>query len=139
MIIKCPHCQKFNRLSVERIDKKPICGSCKSQLLLGPIDSDEDSFQEILKFSKLPIIVDFWAPWCGPCKMFTPTFKASASHLGENILHVKVDTESNQRISQQYNIRSIPTLAIFKNGAEIERITGALPPQQLEQLISNFI
>jgi thioredoxin 2 len=139
MIIKCPHCQKFNRLSVERIDKKPICGSCKSQLLLGPIDSDEDSFQEILKFSKLPIIVDFWAPWCGPCKMFTPTFKASASHLGEKILHVKVDTESNQRISQQYNIRSIPTLAIFKNGVEIERISGALPPQQLEQLISNFI
>ncbi|QWD69358.1 MULTISPECIES: thioredoxin TrxC [unclassified Polynucleobacter] len=136
MLIKCPNCQKFNRLPLERINEKPICGACKSSLALGAIEADQASLKEILTQSKLPVIVDFWAPWCGPCKMFAPTFQASAAKYGEQILHVKLDTEANPAISQQYNIRSIPTLAIFKNGSEVERISGALPPSQLEQVIS---
>ena len=139
MLIKCPHCQKFNRLPLDRLSESPICGSCKSSLLLSPIDADEASFHEILKSCKLPIIIDFWAPWCGPCKMFTPTFQLSAAKFGEKILHVKVDTEANSSIAQQYNIKSIPTLAIFKNSTEIERVSGALPLAQLEVLISRFI
>ena len=139
MLIKCPHCQKFNRLPLDKLNDGPICGSCKSSLLLSPIDADEASFHEMLNSSRLPIITDFWAPWCGPCKMFTPTFQLSAAKFGEKILHVKVDTEANSSIAQQYNIRSIPTLAIFKNTAEIERISGALPPAQLTELISRFI
>ena len=138
MLIKCPHCQKFNRLPIERVSENPICGACKASLTLGAIEADQASFQEILKTSKLPVIVDFWAPWCGPCKMFAPTFQASAAKHGEQILHVKLDTEANPVIGQQYNIRSIPTLAIFKNGVELERISGALPPAQLEQLVNKL-
>ena len=138
MLIKCPHCQKFNRLPLERLSEKPVCGACKESLLSAPVEADQASFQEILKTSKLPVIVDFWAPWCGPCKMFAPTFAASAKKYGEKILHIKLDTEANPSIGQQFNIRSIPTLAIFKNGLEVERISGALPPAQLEQLISRF-
>jgi thioredoxin 2 len=104
---------------------------------MGPIDADQASFQEILAQSKLPIVVDFWAPWCGPCKMFAPTFEASAKRHGEKILHIKVDTEANPTIGQLFNIRSIPTLAIFKNGAEVDRVSGALSPSQLEQFISS--
>lgn len=139
MLIKCPHCSKFNRLPLDRINNQPICGSCKESLLLGPIDADQASLGEILSQSKLPVIVDFWAPWCGPCKMFAPTFSASAKKHGESILHVKLDTEANPSIGQRFNIRSIPTLSIFKNGQEIERISGALPPAQLEQLINKVI
>lgn len=138
MLIKCPSCNKLNRLPLSRVNEKPICGACQAGLLLGPIEADQSSFDEILAQSTLPIIVDFWAPWCGPCKMFAPTFKASAAKHGEQILHVKIDTEANPGLGQKYNIRSIPTLAIFKNGSEIERISGALPPAQLEKLIAQF-
>ncbi|QWD91560.1 thioredoxin TrxC [Polynucleobacter sp. MWH-Braz-FAM2G] len=139
MLVKCPRCHKFNRLPLDRLSEKPVCGACKESLLTSPIDADQVSFQEILKASKLPVIVDFWAPWCGPCKMFAPTFAASAKINGEKLLYVKLDTEANPSIGQKFNIRSIPTLAIFKDGAEVERISGALPPAQLEKLISTHL
>lgn len=139
MLIKCSNCQKFNRLPLEKINEKPICGSCKTSLLLGPIDADQASFKEILKESKLPVIVDFWAPWCGPCKMFAPNFQGSAAKYGEHVLHLKLDTEANPSIGQEFSIRSIPTLVGFKNGVEISRVSGALSPIQLEQFVNNLL
>jgi len=102
------------------------------------IVTDSSFAAEVLQ-ANIPVLVDFWAEWCGPCKMFAPTFQASAAIHGDKMLHVKIDTEANPAISQEFNIRSIPTLTIFKNGAELERISGALPPVQLEQLISKII
>ena len=138
MLIKCPSCNKFIRLPLDRINQKPICGWCKASLLWGPIDADQASFKEILSHSKLAVIVDFWAPWCGPCKMFAPTFQASAAKHGEQVLHIKLDTEANPGIGQEFSIRSIPTLAGFKNGVELKRISGALPPAQLEQFVKEL-
>lgn len=139
MLIKCPSCHKFNRLPLDRINQKPICGACQASLLLGPIDADQASFKEILKQSSLPVLVDFWAPWCGPCKMFAPTFQESAKKYGEQVLHVKLDTEANPNIGQEFSIRSIPTLAGFSNGVEVKRISGALPPAQLEQFVISLL
>jgi len=139
MIFSCPHCNKGNRVPIEKISQNPTCGACSKELLSLPISPSEEAFHELIKQSSLPVIVDFWAPWCGPCKMFAPTFQASAIAYANKVIHLKVDTELNPSLGSQFNIRSIPTLACFKNGKEVERISGALPQQQLKQLIDRLI
>lgn len=139
MQIKCPHCGKENRFPIDKVGANPICATCRKSLLSEPIVLNQTNINEVLSQSVLPVIIDFWAPWCGPCKMFAPTFKASAAKFANQIIYAKVDTEAEQMLGAKYNIRSIPTLAYFWKGKELGRVSGALPPEQLNELAKQVI
>ncbi|MDO9205057.1 thioredoxin TrxC [Methylotenera sp.] len=139
MQIKCPHCGKENRFPINKVGENPICGACRKSLLTEPIVLNQTNINEVLSQSILPVIIDFWAPWCGPCKMFAPTFKASAAKFANQVIYAKVDTETEQLLGAKYNIRSIPTLAYFWMGKELGRVSGAMPAGQLNELVINVI
>jgi thioredoxin 2 len=133
MIIACPHCRKKNRVDTGRIDEAPSCGSCGRSLLAGaPVALDEEGFAAVTAATRRPVVVDFWAEWCGPCRGFAPVFAQAAARHPE-WLFAKVDTDASPRLSQQLSIRSIPTLAVFRGGVVVERVSGALPAAQFEQ------
>lgn len=127
MIIMCPHCGGLNRIPDEKLNQNATCGKCKETLFTGhPIEMNGTQLLRAIEKTDQPIVVDFWAPWCGPCKMFAPTFAQAASQLEPQAKLVKINTEIEQQIAAKFNIRSIPTLAIFKNGQEIARQSGAM-------------
>ena len=139
MQISCPHCHKQNRFPIDRIAQDPICGVCKKSLLSLPIELNQGNFAEATGQSHLPILLDFWAPWCGPCTQFAPTFAAAAQRYANKLVFAKVNTEAEQQLGSQFQIRSIPTLAVFKGGKELDRLSGALRPPELEQYISTIL
>jgi len=135
----CPNCKKVNRLPYKDSYNKANCGGCGASLLNAkPIEARDSDFNYILQNSSVPVIVDFWAPWCGPCRMMAPNFEEASKALSPKVQFVKVNTEENPQISAQYGIRSIPTLIIFKNGVEVHRVSGALSTDQIIQLVSQF-
>ena len=140
MRVVCPHCLSVNNVPQKDSYKKANCGKCKKSLLdTKPIELTEANFDEVLVNSDIPVIVDFWAPWCGPCKMMGPSFEKSATKFPLKTLFVKVNTENEQSLGARFGIRSIPTLMIFKDGKEVHSVSGALDENNLSQLISQFI
>ncbi len=134
----CPHCEAVNRIPDDKLADKPRCGRCKERLFTGnPVELSDQTFDKHLKRNDLPLVVDFWAPWCGPCKMMGPHFKSVTAQMEPHLRFAKLNTEQAQRVAAQYNIRSIPTVAIFRNGREVARQAGAMDARMLAQWIQS--
>jgi len=131
MLIPCPHCNGLNRIPNERLGDQPKCGRCKQQVLLSkPFNLTQGDYANQIK-GDLPLLVDVWAEWCGPCKSFAPIFEQAAGELAGRCRLAKLDSEANPQLSGQLGIRSIPSLILFRNGKEVARQSGAFPLQQL--------
>ena len=140
--VVCPHCGGVNRVPVARLGAGGKCGRCKAPLFDGrPLAVGAAAFQTQLQRSELPLLVDFWAPWCGPCRMMAPAFEQAAGMLEPDVRLLKVNTEEEQTVAAQFGIRSIPTMILFAGGRELARMSGAMDGQGIarwarQQLVS---
>ncbi len=140
-LVVCSQCEKLNRVSIEKADSvRPVCGSCKAELPFhrGVQEVSGAGLSKIIRSGDRPVVVDFWAEWCGPCKSFAPTFQAAAREMGDRYIFAKLDTEAHQLAAQTFQIRGIPTLIVFKNGIEVTRQSGAMPLPMFKQFLSSI-
>lgn len=132
--VACAHCGAANRVPVARLGDDPVCGRCGAALLDGqPIELNDANFDKFVAGSALPVVVDFWAPWCGPCQQMAPQFEQAAGLLKGQALLVKLNSDDNPRTSARFGIRSIPTLLKLQRGEEVARVAGARLAAQIVQ------
>ena len=138
VLIVCNHCDAVNRLAEDKLESVANCAKCKKLLLSGKVKPlNKGSFARYVNNNELPVVVDFWAPWCGPCKMMAPQFEKAAGELKSKARFAKVNTEAEQSLAARFNIRSIPTIAIFKNGKEVARQSGAMDAASLKRWVNS--
>ena len=138
--IVCPGCGAVNRIARARLGDRPNCGKCHQPLFQGrPVELTAANFERQVGRSDIPVLVDFWAPWCGPCKMMAPQFEQAARRLEPRLRLAKVDTEAEQSLGARFGIRSIPTLALFRGGREIARQAGAMGAADIERWVQNYL
>jgi thioredoxin 2 len=138
--VACPSCGRLNRVDLGRAADRPRCGVCRTPIALDhPLPLTDASFDRVLADSPVPVVVDFYADWCGPCKMMAPVLDKVAGERAGDVLFAKVDTDRNPGVSQRFGIASIPTLIAFRGGREVARRMGAMPRSQLEALVDQAL
>ena len=138
--LACPQCNTINRVPAAKVGDDPVCGRCGQALLDGrPVELSDANFDKVVGASDLPVVVDFWAPWCGPCRMMAPQFEAAAAQLEPALRLAKVDTQAQPTLAQKFGIRSIPTLVLFRQGRELARQAGAMGTADIVRWTRQFL
>lgn len=141
VIIKCPNCGVKNRIPVSKTNDKPVCGKCRAPLPTDlaagvPVEINDYTFEKEVLSCSGPVLVDCWAPWCGPCRNLAPVLEQLASEYKGRLKIAKLDTDDNPKMAMKYNIQSIPTMLLFNNGQQVDRLVGAMPKQEIEKRLA---